>query len=99
MRVPTPYAKPLFLALLATQALGLSACASARANRSSQMADRAQQRFAQADLDGDGQLSREEARQGTPRLADHFDEIDSDRDGKLSTGEILAYLKQRRGQR
>lgn len=63
------------------------------------MADRAQQRFADADTDHDGRLSRDEARAGTPRLADHFDEIDSDHDGMLTTAEILDYIKQRRGAR
>jgi Ca2+-binding EF-hand superfamily protein len=91
--------RPATLTLLAGLALALCGCATATGSRSQQFAERAQQRFAQADLDRDGQLSRDEAEQGTPRLAGHFDEIDSDHDGLLSTAEILSYLKQRRGGR
>lgn len=91
--------RPFAAILLATLALGLSACAAARESRSRQMVDRAQQRFADADTDHDGRLSRDEAKAGTPRLADHFDEIDSDHDGMLTTAEILDYIKQRRGAR
>ena len=54
-------AGPFAAALLATLALGLSACAAARESRSQQIADRAQQRFANADIDHDGRLSRDEA--------------------------------------
>lgn len=95
---PLP-ARSTTLAMLATLALTLCGCAAASGSRSEQFAQRAQQRFADADLDRDGQLSREEAKQGTPRLAEHFDEIDSDHDGLLSSAEILSYLKQRRGAR
>ena len=92
--------KPFAMTLLATTlSLGLGACAAARGTRSQQAADRAQQRFADADADHDGRLSRDEASAGMPRLADHFDEIDSDHDGFLSTAEILDYIKQRRASR
>jgi Ca2+-binding EF-hand superfamily protein len=88
------------VAVIAISALvvSLSACAQ-DGNRSQQMAEKAKDRFAAADINHDGFLSREEAQKGTPRLADHFDDIDTDHDGQLSTSEILAYLKQRRGSR
>jgi Ca2+-binding EF-hand superfamily protein len=75
----------------------LSACA--QDSSRSQMAEKAKDRFASADLDHDGYLSRDEAQKGMPRLADYFDEIDTDHDGKLSSAEIVAYLKQRRASR
>jgi hypothetical protein len=96
MRTPSHH---LAIALIAVLALGLSACATAQRARSQQMIERAQQRFADADTDHDGRLSRAEAEAGTPRLAAHFDEIDGDRDGMLTTAEIAGYLRQHRGNR
>lgn len=88
------------LAAIALSALliSLSACAQ-DGSRQQQMAEKAKERFAAADLNHDGFLSRDEAQKGMPRLADHFDEIDTDHDGQVSTAEILAYLKQRRASR
>ena len=43
-----------------------------------------------ADTNGDGVLSREEA-QRMPRLARHFDAIDSDSDGAITGGEVRAW--------
>lgn len=79
--------------------LSLSACAGMGESRSQRIAEKAQQRFASADVNHDGYLSRDEAAQGTPRLGEHFDDIDSDRDGQLSKAEIIAYIKQRRASR
>jgi Ca2+-binding EF-hand superfamily protein len=57
-----------------------------------------QQRFAAADKDGDGALTREEAK-GMPRVSAHFDEIDANHDGKVTTTEILSFMAaQRNGQ-
>ncbi|AHX14577.1 hypothetical protein CH75_16190 [Dyella jiangningensis] len=53
-------------------------------------------RFAKADTDGDGGLTREEAK-AMPRVASHFDDIDTDRDGKVSLEEIGRYLAAQRG--
>jgi len=80
-------------------ALSLSACAGMSEGRSQRIAEKAQERFAAADLDHDGSLSRDEASRGTPRLAQHFDEVDTDHDGRLSRAEIIAYIKQRRTSR
>lgn len=99
MRIPHRSNRRFATTLLAALALGLCGCAGAREARSQQMLERAQQRFADADTDHDGRLSRKEAKAGTPRLAGHFDEIDSDHDGLLSATEIVDYIKQRRGSR
>ncbi len=56
-------------------------------------------RFAQADTDGDGYLSRAEASKAFPRLARAFGRVDRDRDGRLSEQEIqraIAYQLQHR---
>jgi Ca2+-binding EF-hand superfamily protein len=47
-------------------------------------------RFAAADADRDGVLSRAEVERSLPRLAPRFDEIDRNRDGNLSPDELRA---------
>lgn len=49
-------------------------------------------RFAAADKNGDGQLTREEANAGMPRIAKNFDKIDADRKGYITLDEIKAAL-------
>lgn len=65
--------------------------------------EKAAARFAEKDLDRDGRLSWQEfqktaaaSRAKDPRNA--FNTIDIDHDGYLTKGELLAALKQRRGQ-
>jgi Ca2+-binding EF-hand superfamily protein len=48
------------------------------------------ERLKQADTNGDGNISREEA-QALPRIAKHFDEIDTNRDNQLSPDELRAF--------
>jgi hypothetical protein len=48
-------------------------------------------RFAGADLDHDGRLTREEARGRMPRVYDRFDEIDAAHKGYVTLEEIEAY--------
>lgn len=47
-------------------------------------------RFAAADADRNGVLSRAEVQRSLPRLAPRFDEIDRNRDGNLSPDELRA---------
>ena len=61
--------------------------------------EKLREKFAAADTDHDGSLSRAEAAAGMPRLAKHFDAIDTDHDGKLTLAEIAAFLKQARAER
>lgn len=49
---------------------------------------RVRARFAAADRDGDGKLSRDEVAVLRPALARHFDRIDTDYDGLLSEREL-----------
>ena len=83
---------------VALSTLALSACAGSD-TRAQKIAEKAKDRFADADTNHDGQLSQDEANQGMPRLATHFAEIDTDNNGQLSTAEIVAYIQQRRGSR
>lgn len=52
-------------------------------------------RFRGADKDGDGALSREEARRSMPSIHRRFNEIDTDKDGKVTREEIEAAFNQR----
>ena len=56
-------------------------------------------RFKQADANGDGGLSREEAQKAMPRAARHFDQLDANRDGVVTLEELQAARKARAGHR
>jgi Ca2+-binding EF-hand superfamily protein len=53
-----------------------------------EMRAKAEQRWADADKDGDGALSRDEAQASMPRLAERFDKFDSNGDGKIGRDEM-----------
>jgi Ca2+-binding EF-hand superfamily protein len=55
-------------------------------------------RFKKADTNGDGMLSRDEAR-ALPQISRHFDEIDANHDGQVTSDEIRAYHAKMRAQR
>ena len=57
-----------------------------------------QERFKAADTNGDGKLSREEAK-ALPRIAEHFDKIDADKDGFVTPQELHAMHKKHDGDR
>ena len=52
-------------------------------------------RLKAADTNGDGMISREEAK-ALPRLAKHFDELDTDKNGQLTREELRAGHQKRR---
>ncbi len=54
-------------------------------------------RFAAADADRNGALSRAEVERSLPRLAPRFDALDGNRDGNLSPQELRARAGDRRG--
>ena len=58
---------------------------------------RGAERLKQADTNGDGMLSRDEAK-ALPRLAKHFDEIDANHDGQITADEMHAFHETHRGQ-
>ena len=53
------------------------------------------ERFKKADANGDGRLSREEAKKGMPQLARDFDRIDANKDGMVTLEELEAASKAR----
>ena len=53
-------------------------------------------RLKQADTNGDGMISREEAK-ALPRIAKHFDEIDANHDGQITADELRAFHQQMQG--
>jgi Ca2+-binding EF-hand superfamily protein len=56
--------------------------------RMAKMKQRFEQRYASADLDRDGKLSKSEVAQKMPRLEQHFAWMDDNRDGFLSRTEL-----------
>jgi Ca2+-binding EF-hand superfamily protein len=56
--------------------------------RHGEMKARMDERFKQADSNGDGQLSLDEAQANMPKLAVRFSEIDADKDGMLTRDEL-----------
>jgi hypothetical protein len=90
----------LAVAMLTGATASLTACAAAAGgSRADRIAAKMKDRFDTADADHDGYVSRAEAQQGLPRIAEHFEEIDANRDGKLSYDEIAQYLRSKRGSR
>ncbi|GAB3540681.1 hypothetical protein GCM10027343_10110 [Noviherbaspirillum agri] len=54
------------------------------------------EKFRNADKDGDGALTKTEAESaGMGRVVEHFDKLDADRDGKVTRSEIRALVRQR----
>lgn len=53
-----------------------------------EMRGKAEQRWKDADTDGDGALSRDEAQASMPGLAERFDKFDSNGDGKIARDEM-----------
>jgi len=68
-------------------------------DRIKQMAAEMQKRFAAADKNGDGRLTKDEAQAGMPYVYKHFDEIDKNRQGTISLAEIAAYAREQRATR
>jgi Ca2+-binding EF-hand superfamily protein len=55
------------------------------------------ERLRAADTNGDGMISKEEAK-ALPRLLKHFDEIDANHDGQVTPEEMRAHHEKTRGQ-
>lgn len=54
------------------------------------------ERFRQADADGDGTLTKDEAVRVMPRIARNFEAIDADKDGRVACDELRAFAQARR---
>jgi hypothetical protein len=89
--------KPTFVALLATAVLAASGVANAQSGgASSNLLKQLEARFASADTDHDGKLTKAEAAAGMPRVAAHFDEIDTAHAGTITLAQIEQFLAQRK---
>lgn len=90
-------------ALIAAFALALPAGAAfaqaADPGRAAQMNAELQKRFAAADANADGQLTREEAKGKMPKVFKHFDAIDTAHKGVVTLADIQAYAIAQRGTR
>lgn len=98
--------KATIVAAFARRSATLSLCAAAvaatlpaaqaqsrNAAREQQMEAELQKRFAAADLDHDGRVTRAEAQAGMPLVFQYFDEIDSARNGSLTLAQIAAFAR------
>jgi Ca2+-binding EF-hand superfamily protein len=81
---------PISLGLLAAALMITMHAAQAESFRDRQI----DERFAAADKNNDGKLTLDEARQGMPRVADHFDKIDSQQRGYVTLEQIKAAADQ-----
>ncbi len=52
-------------------------------------------RFAAADKNGDGKLTREECQAGMPRIYRGFDKIDADGKGYITLDQIITFVSNR----
>jgi Ca2+-binding EF-hand superfamily protein len=76
-------------------ALGIASAASVA---SAAPEGRGGDRLKAADTNGDGMISREEAK-ALPRLAKHFDQLDADRNGQVTREEMRAAHQKRHNAR
>ena len=83
---------------LATAA-GLAAAQGADSERAQKMVAQMQKRFAAADANGDGKLTKAEANGKMRYVYQHFDEIDAGRSGYVTLADIGQYARSQRAAR
>ena len=95
--------RPLALAALLGLGLGtlpaFAQNAGSKAERAQQAMAQLEQRFKSADANGDGQLTKEEAKGKMPRVYQHFDEIDTAKKGFLTLDDLKQFGAQAMAQR
>lgn len=80
--------------LIAITLLALPLAAVAQeSSRAARMEAQLEQRFAAADTNGDGKLTRDEAKAGMPRVFRQFDVIDAGKKGYLTLDDIRAAVQ------
>ena len=89
----------LAAALLASAATAFAQTADGNAGGGQKMAARMQQRFAAADANGDGRLTKDEAKGKMPFVYKHFDEIDTAHSGSVGMADIAAYARARKSEK
>jgi Ca2+-binding EF-hand superfamily protein len=83
----------LVLALIAANA------AAQDSDRARQVAAEMQKRFAAADKNGDGRLTKDEAQAGMPYVHKHFDQIDKAKQGSITLADIASFAREQRAAR
>src|SRR5690348_14996056 len=79
-------------------ALGIAGAATLAAAASGAEGHDPMARFKAADTNGDGMISREEAK-ALPKFEKHFDEIDANHDGQITADELRAFHQKMRDAR
>jgi hypothetical protein len=94
-------ARPSRTALAFLFAASAAACFAqpADSERGQKMVAELQKRFAAADANGDGRLTREEAQGKMPFVYKHFDEIDTAHSGSISMADIVAFARAKKAER
>lgn len=85
--------------LIGVTAAGGALAQQADAGRARQMGAELQKRFTAADVNGDGKLTKDEAKNGMPFVYKHFDEIDTGKTGAITMRDIAAYAAAQRATR
>lgn len=93
-----PLDRPIRLAAAALIALVPLAAGAQDAERLKAMIDHAKERFAAADADHDGALTKAEAEKGMPYVAKHFDEIDAQNAGKVTLSQVTKFMQAERAE-
>lgn len=87
------------LALVALLSAGTAFAQADKAERAQQMAAEMQKRFAAADANADGKLTKEEAKGKMPFVYKHFDAIDSAHSGAVTLADIAAFARTKQAAR
>lgn len=89
----SPTARIATATMIAMLALGSTAQAqdTPKADKSAKAVKALEDRFAAADKDHDGKLTKTEADAGMPRLAKNFDKVDADKKGFVTLDEVKTY--------
>jgi len=83
------------VAVLAVAAAAGAFAQAADPGRGREMAAELKKRFTTADVNQDGLLSREEAKNGMPFVYRNFDAIDTSRKGQLSMADIATFFREK----
>jgi len=94
-----PIQPTLCLALALLLPAGAAFAQADKTERAQQMAGEMQKRFAAADTNADGRLTREETKGKMPFVYKHFDEIDSAHSGAVTLADIAAFARTKQAAR
>lgn len=80
------------IALLTATGVAMAQSQPTAGAMSARMEAMLESRFQQADVNHDGKLTRDEAQNGMPRVAQRFAEIDTDGKGYVTLDQIKAFM-------